>query len=316
MSWQPTRDPVTGETPCPFIETVVIPRTADIGGFEVRRAVPSMQKRSVGPFVFVDELGPTLFGAGEGIDVPPHPHIGLATVTYLFAGEQTHRDSLGTRQLIRPGDVNWMTAGSGIAHSERTPPALRATGSTLFGVQTWVALPAAHEEVAPSFAHHGIDDLPVIEDAGKSVRLIVGSAYGARSPVATFSETLYLDAALQAGAVLPLPAGMRSGRSMSSPAGSGSAATILRRSASWSFGPATWSRSRRWRRPGCWSSAASRSMARASCGGTSSPAAANASSRPRKTGAKAASARSRTRPSGCRCRKGELGLFLPCHCRA
>lgn len=206
MSWQPTRDPVTGETPCPFIETVVIPRTADIGGFEVRRAVPSMQKRSVGPFVFVDEFGPTLFGAGDGIDVPPHPHIGLATVTYLFAGEQTHRDSLGTRQLIRPGDVNWMTAGSGIAHSERTPPALRAAGSTLFGVQTWVALPAAHEEVAPSFAHHGIVDLPVIEDAGKSVRLIVGSAYGARSPVATFSETLYLDAALQAGAVLPLPA--------------------------------------------------------------------------------------------------------------
>ncbi|WP_343714135.1 pirin family protein [Inquilinus sp.] len=206
MSWQPTRDPAAGETPCPFIEAVVIPRTADIGGFEVRRAVPSMQKRSVGPFVFVDEFGPTLFGAGDGIDVPPHPHIGLATVTYLFAGEQTHRDSLGTRQLIRPGDVNWMTAGSGIAHSERTPPALRATGSTLFGVQTWVALPAAHEEVAPSFAHHGIDDLPVIEDAGKSVRLIVGSAYGARSPVATFSETLYLDAALQAGAVLPLPA--------------------------------------------------------------------------------------------------------------
>jgi redox-sensitive bicupin YhaK (pirin superfamily) len=206
MSWQPTRDPVTGEAPCPLIETVVIPRTADIGGFEVRRAVPSMQKRSVGPFVFVDEFGPTLFGAGDGIDVPPHPHIGLATVTYLFAGEQTHRDSLGTRQLIRPGDVNWMTAGRGIAHSERTPPALRATGSTLFGVQTWVALPAAHEEVAPSFAHHGIDDLPVIEDAGTSVRLIVGSAYGARSPVATFSETLYLDAALQAGAVLPLPA--------------------------------------------------------------------------------------------------------------
>ena len=206
MSWQPTRDPVTGETPCPLIETVVIPRTADIGGFEVRRAVPSMQKRSVGPFVFVDEFGPSLFGAGDGIDVPPHPHIGLATVTYLFAGEQTHRDNLGTRQLIRPGDVNWMTAGGGIAHSERTPPALRATGSTLFGVQTWVALPAAHEEVAPSFAHHGVDDLPVIEDAGKSVRLIVGSAYGARSPVATFSETLYLDAALQAGAVLPLPA--------------------------------------------------------------------------------------------------------------
>ncbi|TSD86599.1 pirin family protein [Mycobacterium sp. KBS0706] len=206
MSWQPTRDPAVGETPCPFIETVVIPRTADIGGFEVRRAVPSMQKRSVGPFVFVDEMGPTLFGAGEGVDVPPHPHIGLATVTYLFAGEQTHLDSLGTRQLIRPGDVNWMTAGSGIAHSERTPPALRATGSTLFGVQTWVALPAPYEEVAPSFAHHGVDDLPVIEDAGKSVRLIVGSAYGARSPVATFSETLYLDAALQAGAVLPLPA--------------------------------------------------------------------------------------------------------------
>ncbi|MEO3432212.1 pirin family protein [Inquilinus sp. CAU 1745] len=206
MSWQPARDPVVEPTACPPVETVVIPRTADIGGFEVRRAVPSIQRRSVGPFVFVDEMGPALFDAGQGLDVLPHPHIGLATVTYLFDGDMIHRDSLGTVQPIRPGDVNWMTAGRGIAHSERTSPEARKGGSRLAGLQTWVALPEAFEETAPDFAHHDGADLPMIAGEGKSVRLIVGSLYGERSPVRTFSETLYAEALLSPGAVLPVPA--------------------------------------------------------------------------------------------------------------
>lgn len=205
MSWQPAPGPDVEEAMWQSVEAVVVPRTADLGGLEVRRAMPSIRRRSVGPFIFMDGFGPTMFGPGDGLDIPPHPHIGLATVTYLFDGEQVHRDSLGTVQTIRPGDVNWMTAGRGIAHSERTPPALRAGGSTLSGIQTWVALPAAFEEVAPSFAHHPADELPLIEDTDLRVRVIVGAFEGQRSPVATFSETLYLDAALDAGGVLALP---------------------------------------------------------------------------------------------------------------
>jgi redox-sensitive bicupin YhaK (pirin superfamily) len=190
------------------VDAIIEPHERDLGGgFIVRRALPSAARRAVGPFVFLDQMGPTVFPAGGGLDVRPHPHIGLATVTYLFDGEILHRDSLGTVQPIRPGAVNWMTAGSGIAHSERTPPELRgASGSRLFGVQTWVALPLAHEETAPAFAHHPAAALPLIEDGGARIRLVVGTLFGARAPVAVFSEMFYADVALGAAARLDLAA--------------------------------------------------------------------------------------------------------------
>jgi redox-sensitive bicupin YhaK (pirin superfamily) len=184
---------------------VILPRARDIGGFSVGRVLPSIERRMVGPFVFFDEMGPALLPAGHGVDVRPHPHIGLATVTYLLDGAIVHRDSLGFEQVIRPGEVNWMTAGRGIAHSERTGPELRQSGSRLYGVQTWVALPKAHEETAPAFAHHGRAALPVIADHEKRLRLIAGALYGQRAPVATFSEMFYADAELADGARLPLP---------------------------------------------------------------------------------------------------------------
>ncbi|HZB44611.1 MAG TPA: pirin family protein [Pyrinomonadaceae bacterium] len=188
------------------IETVVATRARElVDGFRVRRALPSVRRRTVGPFIFLDQMGPEILTAGRGLDVAPHPHIGLATVTYLFEGELLHRDSLGTAQPIRPGEVNWMTAGSGIAHSERTPHELRQTGGGLFGVQSWVALPLRAEESDPAFAHHGAGELPLVEGEGKRVRLISGALYGARSPVETLSEMFYADASLEAGARLPLP---------------------------------------------------------------------------------------------------------------
>ncbi|MGI9385649.1 MAG: pirin family protein [Methyloligellaceae bacterium] len=207
MSWQPSDDPVPGDkVSCDAIETVIVPRSRDIGGFEVRRALPSAQKRMVGPFIFFDQFGPAELLIGQGIDVRPHPHIGLATVTYLFRGEILHRDSLGSVQPIRPGAVNWMTAGVGIAHSERTDEPERQRDATLYGIQSWVALPKAAEETDPGFFHHGKAGLPVISDEGKQVRLIAGALYGERSPVETFSDMFYADAALEAGARLPLPA--------------------------------------------------------------------------------------------------------------
>jgi redox-sensitive bicupin YhaK (pirin superfamily) len=178
----------------------------DIGGFAVRRVLPAAAKQMVGPFIFFDHMGPARLPPGGGLDVRPHPHIGLATVTYLFDGEILHRDSLGSVQAIRPGDVNWMTAGRGIAHSERTPPALRGAGSGVHGIQTWVALPRADEETEPSFIHHPAATLPVIERPGATVRVIAGRAFGVRSPVAVFSETLYATAALAPGATLAVPA--------------------------------------------------------------------------------------------------------------
>jgi redox-sensitive bicupin YhaK (pirin superfamily) len=187
------------------VELVVEPRPRDIGGFEVRRVLPVAQRRSVGPFVFFDQIGPATLAAEHGVDVRPHPHIGLATVTYLFQGEILHRDTLGSVQVIRPGDVNWMTAGSGIAHSERTPPETRKTGGPLFGIQSWVALPKAHEEADPAFFHHPVATLPKIEGEGKTARIIAGTAFGQRAPVATFSETLYCDVALKAGAKIDVP---------------------------------------------------------------------------------------------------------------
>ncbi|MCG5240488.1 pirin family protein [Azospirillum doebereinerae] len=188
------------------IETVVVPRSSDIGGLEVRRALPSAQRRMVGPFVFLDQMGPALLRAGSGLDVRPHPHIGLATVTYLFDGEILHRDSLGTVRTIRPGAVNWMTAGSGIVHSERTPAESRGADNPLAGIQMWVALPKPLEETAPAFVHHPAEALPVAEGEGKRVRLIAGEMYGLRSPVSTLSPMFYADAALDAGARLELPA--------------------------------------------------------------------------------------------------------------
>jgi redox-sensitive bicupin YhaK (pirin superfamily) len=197
-----TREPSSGA-----LETVIVPRTRDLGdGFEVRRALPSIERRMVGPFVFLDQMGPTVFRAGKGLDVRPHPHIGLATVTYLFEGEILHRDSLGTVQPIRPGEVNWMTAGRGIAHSERTAPETRRAESRLSGIQTWVALPRDREEVEPAFAHHGAADLPIVEGEGKRVRIVLGTLHGARSPVSVFSEMFYADAALEPHAQLEFPA--------------------------------------------------------------------------------------------------------------
>lgn len=189
------------------VELVVDTRESDlVEGFKVRRALPSRGRRMVGPFIFLDQMGPEILKAGKGLDVAPHPHIGLATVTYLFKGELLHRDSLGMVQSIRPGEVNWMTAGRGIAHSERTPQEIRASASDLFGIQSWVALPDLYEEVEPSFAHHGNEALPIIEDEGKVVRVICGSLYGARSPVHTFSDTFYADITLEKGSRLPIPA--------------------------------------------------------------------------------------------------------------
>ena len=208
MSWQAAIDPKCEELAreTSAIETVIVPRARDLGGFEVRRALPSASRQMVGPFIFFDQMGPAEFLLGAGIDVRPHPHIGLATVTYLIDGEIIHRDSLGTLQAIRPGEVNWMTAGRGIAHSERTAPEARKGGARLFGIQTWVALPKYAEETPPAFAHHGMAELPLVEDQGTTVRLVLGSLYGRSSPVRTFTEMFYADATLDAGARLPLDA--------------------------------------------------------------------------------------------------------------
>lgn len=200
------REPGVGVNDADAIETIVIPRARDIGGFEVRRVLPARQRQMVGPFIFVDQMGPASFEAGEGIDVRPHPHINLATVTYLFEGEILHRDSLGTEQIIRPGEVNWMTAGRGIVHSERTPPDVRTRGDRVAGLQTWVALPADAEETEPVFAHYAGAELPTVDDTDKTVRLIAGTLYGKTSPVATFSDIFYAHADLAAGARLPLDA--------------------------------------------------------------------------------------------------------------
>jgi len=187
------------------IEHLLRSHPRDIGGFAVRRVLPSVPKQMVGPFIFFDHMGPVRLAPGEGLDVRPHPHIGLATVTYLFEGEILHRDSLGSVQPIRPGDVNWMIAGRGIAHSERTPPGLRAAGPGVHGIQTWVALPRSAEEAEPSFSHHPRASLPVVELPGASVRVIAGRAFGERSPVAVPSDTLYAAAELEPGASLALP---------------------------------------------------------------------------------------------------------------
>lgn len=187
------------------VEMVIEPRLRDIGDFAVRRVLPYARRRMVGPFIFLDEFGPQTLPAGQGIDVRPHPHIGLATVTYMFDGEIMHRDSLGVVQAIRPGAVNWMTAGRGIVHSERSGDEERARDKKLHGMQSWVALPLQHEETAPAFRHHAAKTLPVIEGEGLWMRLIAGQAYGKRAPVEVMSDLFYLHAELAAGAETDLP---------------------------------------------------------------------------------------------------------------
>ncbi|MDE2229196.1 MAG: pirin family protein [Alphaproteobacteria bacterium] len=207
MSWQPAPEPSVEDNPAAAIGVVIAPRTRDLGdGFLVRRVLPYAKRRMVGPFIFFDHFGPTMFRAGTGLDVRPHPHIGLATVTYLFGGEIMHRDSLGTAQLIRPGAVNWMTAGRGIVHSERTPPETRQHASPIYGIQSWVALPRAREEIDPGFEHYPAASLPLIEGDGISARLIAGALFGQTSPVATQSPLFYADVTMRAGATLAMAA--------------------------------------------------------------------------------------------------------------
>jgi redox-sensitive bicupin YhaK (pirin superfamily) len=192
-------------SPCDAVEMVLRPRDKDLGGFSVRRLLPTAQRRMVGPWIFFDHMGPARFAAGSGINVRPHPHIGIATVTYLFEGEILHRDSLGSLQPIRPGDINLMVAGRGIVHSERERPEVTAAEHRLDGLQLWLALPEAEEERAPAFYHYPAAEVPTVMVDSVPVRVMMGSAYGAASPVATFSETLYLEAQLQAGQSLALP---------------------------------------------------------------------------------------------------------------
>ena len=206
MSWNPALDPTIplGDA-VDAIETVIVPRARDLGGFEVRRALPSAQRQMVGPFIFFDQMGPAEFLTGKGVDVRPHPHIGLATVTYLMRGRIHHRDSLGTDAWIAPGEVNLMVAGQGITHSERMDGPALAGPQSLFGLQTWLALPQAIEDAPAAFINAPASALPTIEGEGKHLRVILGHAYGTRAPVETPSETLYADATLSPGAALPMP---------------------------------------------------------------------------------------------------------------
>jgi len=186
---------------------VIDSRQRDLGGFVVRRVLPAGARQMVGPFIFFDHMGPTRFAPGAGIDVRPHPHIALATVTYLFSGSVEHRDSLGTVQEIRPGDVNWMSAGRGIAHSERTPQAARASGGhDVHGIQSWVALPDGHEDGEPTFVHYPASTLPTHTGGGIDLTIIAGEAFGLRSPVVTLWPTLYVHAQIARGATLEVPA--------------------------------------------------------------------------------------------------------------
>lgn len=207
MSWNPTEDPQPGDVhACDALEQVIVPRARDLGGFSVRRALPAVGKQMVGPFIFFDQMGPAEFLIGTGIDVRPHPHIGLATVTYLFDGEIMHRDSLGSAIAIKPGELNLMAAGSGIVHSERTSREQKALGPRLFGIQAWAALPKSHEENAPSFAHFDAGRLPRISGEGKTVRLIMGHMFGQTSPADFPHPCFYAEAVMAPGAVLPLDA--------------------------------------------------------------------------------------------------------------
>ncbi|MDK9557918.1 pirin family protein [Marinobacter sp. M216] len=190
---------------CGAIELLIEPKEKDLGGFSVRRVLPTKERQMVGPWIFFDHMGPARFPAGDGINLRPHPHINLATVTYLYEGELLHRDSLGNRQPIKPGDINLMVAGKGIVHSERERPEVTASDHTLHGLQLWLALPEAKEEMAPAFIHYPGEMIPATVVDGVPVRVIMGSAFGLTSPVDVFSDTLYLEAHLQPGQSLTLP---------------------------------------------------------------------------------------------------------------
>jgi redox-sensitive bicupin YhaK (pirin superfamily) len=208
MSFFPGHDPEPDDAHAvDQVELLVIPRSSDIGNFEVRRALPTAKRRMVGPFIFFDRMGPALLRAGQAMDVRPHPHIGLSTVTYLFDGEIHHRDSLGTGMVIKPGDINLMTAGRGITHSERTPDKLRGKPFSISGLQTWLALPASHEEIDPIFAHTGVSDLPTFEDGTSRGRVVIGGWQGLVSPVKTPTDTLYVDLTIGPNETCPFPAG-------------------------------------------------------------------------------------------------------------
>jgi redox-sensitive bicupin YhaK (pirin superfamily) len=199
-------DPIIGDpASVDAIEHVIVPRLRDIGDFEVHRVLPAAERQMIGPFIFFDRFGPVVMKRGTGMDVRPHPHIGLATVTWLFDGIIFHRDSLGSEQPISPGELNWMTAGKGIVHSERTPTMFRALGQTMFGLQSWVALPKQHEESAPAFEHVAEAQMTILQDKGRWVKVIAGSMYGETAPVKTMSDMFYADVRLEQGAALPLP---------------------------------------------------------------------------------------------------------------
>jgi redox-sensitive bicupin YhaK (pirin superfamily) len=199
-------DPLPGDlAAADAIETVVVPRARDLGDFIVRRALPSAERQMVGPFIFFDQFGPVLLKAGKGMDVRPHPHIGLSTVSWLFDGVIQHKDSLGFDQPIKPGELNWMTAGKGIVHSERSPVADRAVDRQIYGIQSWVALPKQFEETAPGFEHIASDRLPELIDGQRRVKVIAGEIFGAKSPVKTHSDLFYADVMLQAGGRIPMP---------------------------------------------------------------------------------------------------------------
>lgn len=205
MSWMQSSEPICKSSEsASALETVIEGKSRDLGGFTVRRMLPSPARRLLGPFIFFDHMGPVKFEPGQGIDVRPHPHINLATVTYLFEGEILHRDSLGSHQAIRPGEINWMTAGRGIVHSERSSAELKKIGGPLHGIQLWVALPKGQEEVEPEFHHHPASSLPEIRRENATLRVLVGSAYGVQSPVRTLSSLFYVDARLPPGGKLSL----------------------------------------------------------------------------------------------------------------
>lgn len=188
-----------------LVDLTITPREKDLGGFSVRRVLPYASRRMVGPFIFLDHMGPANFAAGQGMDVRPHPHIGLATVTYLFEGEMFHRDSIGSAQEILPGAVNWMTSGRGITHSERTGEEVRKTARRAHGLQSWVALPKEFEEIVPEFHHHASGSLPVFDVSGVSLKLVSGRAYGHEAPVKIYSPLFYVEVKMPAGTNLVLP---------------------------------------------------------------------------------------------------------------
>src|SRR5829696_6332671 len=292
MSWSPCPDPVPGDrAQADAIEMLIVPRAVDLGEMEVRRALPSVKRQMVGPFIFFDQMGPAEFLTDQGIDVRPHPHINLATVTYLFEGQILHRDSLGTEKTIEPGAVNWMRAGRGIVHSERTSPERKRTGQRLFGIQTWMALPGEQEESDPAFIHHGSDELPIVDADGIKARLIAGDAFGKSSPLKTPSETLYLDVHLAAGAQLPIDPSYDE-RALYTIAGEIEVAGDV-------FGPGQLlvlrpgdpSRCERRARPGSCFLSAPLWKGPATSGGTSCPLGRSGSSRPRRSGRGGASTR-------------------------